>query len=404
MASILQEITTQEAWEEFLAYRLMKGRFDWRSFNEADSFVETEGYLPGAEDLSAGGSPGIPQKKLINKMGSEKKRAVYCFDEERMRILKLIAFLLYRYDGVLCPNCYSFRRGLTAQDAILSLRRSTKGKGLWAYKVDIHDYFNSIDIPILLSILAEVLSDDVPLLDFFRRMLSDGRAYFDGKIITENHGIMAGTPTSPFLADIYLKEVDRHFFDKGVTYARYSDDIILFAPDEDTLNGHIRTLHAFFGKYRLAVNPEKERIYRPGEPFEFLGFSCLDGIIGVSNSAKRKMKDRIKRKARSLRRWGEKKGVPSEVLLRTMIKCFNRKFYDMDTSELLTWSRWFFPVINDTEGLKEIDHCLQDNLRFLSSGKHNGANFRVRYKDLKSMGYRSLVHEYYLFKEESSEQ
>ena len=40
MESILTQLTRQEAWEEFLAYRLMKGRFNWHAFDEADRFVE----------------------------------------------------------------------------------------------------------------------------------------------------------------------------------------------------------------------------------------------------------------------------------------------------------------------------------------------------------------------------
>ena len=38
------------------------------------------------------------------------------------------------------------------------------------------------------------------------------------------------------------------------------------------------------------------------------------------------------------------------------------------------------------------------NLRYLASGKHNKANYRVRYEKLKSLGYKSLVHEYYIFR------
>ena len=59
---------------------------------------------------------------------------------------------------------------------------------------------------------------------------------------------------------------------------------------------------------------------------------------------------------------------------------------------------WFFPLINSVEGLRELDNYLQQNLRFLSTGKHSKANYRVRYSTLKRLGYRSLVHEYYLFK------
>ncbi|MBQ5529231.1 MAG: hypothetical protein IIT99_02135, partial [Bacteroidales bacterium] len=66
-----------------------------------------------------------------------------------------------------------------------------------------------------------------------------------------------------------------------------------------------------------------------------------------------------------------------------------------DDPDSLSWSRWFFPVINRTEGLKEIDHYLQQSIRYLATGHHTKANYRVRYADLKALGYRSLVHEFY---------
>ena len=41
-----------------------------------------------------------------------------------MVILKLIAFRLYKYDACFTPNCYAFRRGVKASDAIFSIRRA----------------------------------------------------------------------------------------------------------------------------------------------------------------------------------------------------------------------------------------------------------------------------------------
>lgn len=70
--------------------------------------------------------------------------------------------------------------------------------------------------------------------------------------------------------------------------------------------------------------------------------------------------------------------------------------FESEDTDQLNWSRWFFPVINDVAGLKEIDHYLQQNIRYVATGKHNGANYRLRYGQLRSYGYRSLVSEYYL--------
>lgn len=398
MQSIISQLDDQAVWEEFLAHRLMKGRFTWPMFSDADDYVSDEGYLPVAGAFIRGEGPGIPERKRINKLGTGKKRTVYCFSPEETRVLKLIAYLLYRYDDRFAPNCYAFRRGVKASDAIFRIRKALRGRKMWAYKLDIHDYFNSISIPILLPKLKELFSDDPQLYAFFERMLTDGRALADGEVVRENRGVMAGTPTSPFLADVYLMDVDRHFFDAGVVYARYSDDIILFAPDRESLEGYKAVLLDFLKEYRLEVNPDKERIYSPEEPFEFLGFRCHGNAIDISEAVRTKMKGKIRRAARSMLRWRAAKGVDAERAMKGLIRKFNAKFFEGDDPDALSWSRWFFPVINRTEGLKEIDGYLQQYLRYLSTGRHTKTNYQVRYKDLKALGYRSLVHEYYLYK------
>ena len=392
---ILSQLTLQETWEKFLAYRLLKGRFNWHEFDEADAFVEREDYLPLAKKIAEGERLGLPTKKLVNKMGSGKKRVVYSFAPDEMLILKLIAFLLYKYDDQFAPNCYAFRRGLKASDAVFKINKAIRNQKMWAYKLDIHDYFNSIDIDILLPMLKELLADDLLLFHFFEKLLTTNLAISNGQVIEEKHGVMAGTPTAPFLADVYLKEVDRYYYNKGVTYARYSDDIIMFAPDYETLVEYKSQMCHFLAQYHLEVNPDKEKIYSPDEAYEFLGFKCHGHDIDISEATKKKMKGKISRKARSLLRWSHKNHIEPEKAMKGLINYFNRKFFESDDPETLTWSRWFFPVINQTDGIKEIDHYLQQYIRFLSTGKHNKTNYRVDYEQLKALGYRSLVNEYY---------
>ena len=395
MESILTQLTRQEAWEEFLAYRLMKGRFNWHAFDEADRFVEQEAYLHLAQRIAQGEGLGIPTKKIVNKMGSGKKRVVYSFAPDEMVILKLIAFRLYKYDACFTPNCYAFRRGVKASDAIFSIRRAIGDRKMWAYKLDIHDYFNSISIDILLPMLEEMLADDQPLYRFFEKMLTDNRVVSGGETIAERHGVMAGVPTAPFLADVYLKEVDRYFHDAHVIYARYSDDIILFAPDRETLMAYKAQMAEFLTKYRLEVNPDKEKIYSPDDAYEFLGFRCHAHDIDISEATKKKMKGKIKRATKSLMRWRIRNHMEPEKAMKGLINHFNRVFFESDDTETLTWARWFFPVINQTDGLKEIDHYLQQNIRYLGTGKHNKSNYKTDYAQLKQMGYKSLVNEYY---------
>lgn len=394
--SIREQLYSSAAWEDFLAWRLKKGRFNWREFEAADEFVASGECIRAGRQIIEKERLDIPARILVNKMGSRKKRVVYCYEDEEVEVLKFIAHLLYRYDSVLAPNCFSFRKGQTVQSAILGLRHKLAGRELWGYKIDIHNYFNSVSIPLLLPILNDVLSDDGQLYSFFEKMLTNPLVRDGENVIEDDHGIMAGTPTAPFMANIYLMEMDYHFFNENVIYARYSDDIILFAPDKESLEHHIAELNAFLQKYRLQPNLDKERIYAPGEAFDFLGYKCQGNRIGLADATVQKMKGKISRKARALYRWRSLKGKSSEEAMKALISFFNRKFFESEDPDQLNWSRWFFPVINDVFGLKEIDHYLQQNIRYVATGKHNGANYRLRHGQLRSYGYRSLVSEYYL--------
>jgi len=398
MNTILDSLRTQKAWDEYLACRLMQGRFNWHEFEAFDNYVEREEYLPAVNSILEGACLSVPRKRILNKMGTGKKRTVYNYTPVEMTILKVLAYQLYKYDYAFAPNCYAFRRGLKACDAVLDLKHKVRGKHLWAYKLDISNYFNSIPIPILLEKLSHLLSDDTPLYNFFTKMLQEDSAQYNDAIVHEQRGVMAGVPTASFLANVYLMEMDWHFYNEGIIYARYSDDIIVFAQDYDSLGSHIAKLKEFIFAHGLEINPSKEKIFPPYGPYEFLGFKCNDHKIDISDSAIEKMKGKIRRKMRSVLRWKERKGVAGERAMTRYISYFNRKFFDDDDSRSLTWSRWYFPMLNSSDGLKTIDHYLQQCIRVLSTGRHNKSNYRVTYEKMKALGYRSLVHEYYSFK------
>ena len=79
------------------------------------------------------------------------------------------------------------------------------------------------------------------------------------------------------------------------------------------------------------------------------------------------------------------------------IRIFNHKLLEVNEDSDLTWSLWFFPVITTSKSLHEIDLYAQELLRFLISGTHTKSRYNVRYEDLKALGYKSLVNEYYSF-------
>ena len=400
MESILYRLNSQSVWREYLEYKLEKGHLSKKDQEALAEFIELKKYEDTVTRILDGEPLSTPNKKLVNKIGGS-KRVVYSFQDDENRILKLLAYLLYRYDDQQSPGCYSFRKGFGVHRAIKKIITTPNISKMWSYKLDIKNYFNSISIPILLPMLERIACDDPLLCRFLRQMLSEDKAYSDGELIRENRGVMAGTPTSPFLANIYLKELDSYFTDRDILYARYSDDIIVFAETEEQLTEYRNILYEFLRKYELSVNTKKESVSRPSESWDYLGFEYRDGRIDLSSATKQKLKGRIKRKARALYRWKLRKDATDEQTMRVMIRIFNRKFYETGNVHDLTWSRWFFPVVTEKTGFQEIDAYLQQYIRYISSGSHSKKNYKTSYNTLKELGYRSLVNEYYQFREKT---
>ena len=193
----------------------------------------------------------------------------------------------------------------------------------------------------------------------------------------------------------YLRELDAHFAAQEIPYARYSDDIIFFAEDPEALAEQRAFLLRFLAEHGLSVNPDKEASGASREGWVFLGFSWRDGVVDIAPATVQKLKDKMRRKTRALRRWQKRNEVDGERAAAAFLRVFNRKLLESPSDNDLTWSCWFFSVINTTESLHEIDRYAQDCVRCLVSGTRTKARFRVRYPELKRLGYRSLVHAYY---------
>ena len=400
MSSLLDKLSEPATWQEYQAYKTEFAQLSQREQAELNEFIQEERWKPVVERLlPANGGLGIPTKRLINKFGKSTKRVVYSFAAAEQQVLKVLAWLLYCYDDVHSPQCYSFRRGTGAHRAIRRLTSLAQIDSLYCYKLDIHDYFNSIDVESLLPILARVLSDDRPLYDFFADFLQTNQAVFEGEQISEQRGVMAGTPTAPFLANLYLGEMDRVLSSQAVAYARYSDDIIIFAESAEQLGELQLLVQKLLADYGLEINASKETCSGPGEAWEFLGVSYQQGTIDLSAASRRKLKTKIRRKARALRRWMLRKPASSQRATAAMIRSMNRKFFERGDAHELTWSRWFFPLITTSKSLAAIDAYLQQELRTIATGRHRKANYRQSYSQLKQLGYRNLVHEYYRFRE-----
>ena len=392
---MLEILANPAQWRAFLDVKIAGGHLSAEEEADLTDFVERGEFAAVAERILSGAPMPLPRAREISKKRTGKKRTVFTFPREENYALKLLAWGLSRYDAAFSDNLYSFRPGTGVRNAMRRVMRVPGLNRQYVYKADIHDYFNSVDVDLLMTVLARVLAGDAPLLAFIERLLRCPLALKNGAPTAMRKGIMAGTPISPFLANVYLMELDRAFADRDVFYARYSDDILVLAPSAKSLEASVAEIHAFLADRGLQINPDKESRAMPGEAWTFLGFSYRQGRMDVSRVSIEKLKGKMRRKARALLRWRQRKGKDGGKAARAFIRRLNRKLYDNPRRGELTWARWYFPVINTDRSLRELDCYAQDCIRYIVAGNHGKKRFNLRYATLKEWGYRPLVHEYY---------
>ena len=164
--SLLDQLAESSTWEQYYQY---KSSLDCQAnyAKKLRKFIDDQRYLPVCEALANGKQFPLPRRAVISKMSTGKKRVVYIYPEPENTVLKLLTWLLLRrYDELFSDCLYSFRPNRTAKDAVRMFLKKPGIRSMYAYKADIHDYFNSIPVEKFLPILFESISDDPKLLQF----------------------------------------------------------------------------------------------------------------------------------------------------------------------------------------------------------------------------------------------
>lgn len=400
MTSLLNILAEEQVWIDFYEHKVDPDYFRVSDAQELFQYIRSKRYMPVVDKMLRGEELSIPQKKRIAKSDTSKKRIVYSLPEDEAMVLKLLTWLMIRkYDSCFSDNLYSFRPAYGAKDALKKLTKNPEISSCYSYKLDVSNYFNSIDIDLFLPILKLMFSDDEALYRFFESQLSDNRALDNGNIVTEPKGVMAGMPYAGFFANLFLTPLDREFEKiPKIIYCRYSDDIIMFSKDKETLNAAKIKLHKRLAEFHLKINPDKVVETVPYEPWTFLGFECNGKEIDVSKISVQKLKAKMRRKARALSRWKNTNKKDGWMAARAFIKHFNKKLYTSESNSEVNWSWWYFPLITTDKSLKKIDAYMQDCVRYVATGSRTKSRFNFTYDQMKELGLETLVNKWFSYR------
>lgn len=328
-----------------------------------------------------------PILKLSNKVGG-RYRKIYHFNVQNLSLLKIIAHALNeRYDYIFSDNLYSYRKNFSVKKVCKRIGNTKGIDDMYCYKVDASSYDQHISGDILKTIISSTI-DDKNVVKFLFQILDFKKYIYEGREYNDGPAVMTGNPLTPFFDNLYLIDYDDEMRKKAKIYYRYSDDIIMYGtlPQMQECASYTKEV---FNKKGLIFNETKTNIYKPKETVRYLSLELSGSKIDFSKQYINNIRRLVKRKTHSFLKIKRQYGLSDELTMKCALK-----FIESNYGFFIK----LFPIVNTTNGIAKIDRIIQDAIRTVGTSKFSNGRYRIKYGQLKKLGYKTLVSEYYSFK------
>jgi RNA-directed DNA polymerase len=213
-------------------------------------------------------------------------------DKILQRAVVMMLEPVYEQDFLDCSH--GFRPKRSAHTALEALWKSIMDTGgCWLIDADIRKFFDTLNKPILRTILSQRVGDGV-----IRRLVSKwlhAGVMEEGAVTFPEAGTPQGGVISPLLSNVYLHEVLDEWFEQVIKprlsgrafLIRYADDFVMGFERRRDAERVFEVLPKRFEKYGLSIHPEKTRLigfFPPARQegarssFDFVGFTHYWGV------------------------------------------------------------------------------------------------------------------------------
>ena len=221
--------------------------------------------------------PGVVRSvEIINYKGKKRKIALHN-SIDRLILRALLQILDPIIEKALNENCYAFRKGRGLLSAVSAIHDFFSEGYWWVCNIDIKEYFDSIPAALLEKRLEEVVPDQ-RILSLIHRYLHP-EVESDGKIRRKKKGLLQGSPLSPMLSNYYLTALDKKYYEAGIRYCRYSDDITLYFKTREEAEAAYSAIAEDLKAFSLQINKQKSSVMN-GKGQVILGYRFTQGKNG----------------------------------------------------------------------------------------------------------------------------
>ena len=244
-----------------------------------------------------------PQKGIAKKRPGKKPRPLVVAAVENRIVQRAILDVLQREPAIRkvleTPTSFGGIKKRGRQHAIATVLKAIQDGGRYYIRSDIEGFFTKIPRPEVLAFFAKYFHDEESR-DLLKRATDTELANLDqlgedaDLFPLGDVGVAQGSPLSPLIGNILLRNFDRDMNGRGITCIRYIDDFILIGPTLTNVRKAFESAQKKLAAFGMrAFDPtqetEKAEIGTLSGAFEFLGCQITSGLIQPTKDARARL-------------------------------------------------------------------------------------------------------------------
>lgn len=197
-----------------------------------------------------------------------------------------------KFERLFYSNSYGYRPNKGHNKAIRRTFDECKNKKRkYVLKLDIDNYFDSIDHEILTPRLHALISDE-EVVRLIMLCIKMGRVGKNMKWQEITKGVPQGGVISPLISNFYLHPFDQFVLTQPCQYVRYADDFVIICDTKEDAEKILEKATLFLTeRLHLSLNPPM--IIDLNDGFDFLGVHISKKGFSLSDAKKEKIRNKI---------------------------------------------------------------------------------------------------------------